>query len=377
MTFLRMIAQFALLATLWLASSAMAESRLIGVAMDAKGSETLLRLRFDGEMPDPQPRFIDKRRIILDFATMDELLEGTEGVAGQEVLPGQGIIRQVRYARRGETGLRLVLDLGSDATVSGEKVEGDTYHMVVTGIGELTMAKDLIPVPRLKPTYTPPRKPVIVIDPGHGGYDPGAIGGLGTHEKDITFSAAKMLAKRLNNTGRYEVVLTRDTDVYIAHEERLKTARLAGADLFISLHADSTANAKAAGASVYTLADRAVGRSRRIVQSQNWIMDVDLGEQTNEVGDILVDLAQRKTASQSDEFADILLPKLQTRSKLVRNSHRRAGYFVLLAPDVPAVLLEMGFLSNPGDEKNLINEAHRDGLMTSVVEAIDSYFGNE
>ena len=364
------------------ASQAAAESRLVGVAMDTTGAETLLRLRFDAAPELPQPRFIDKRRIVLDFASLDEALPGRPGTAGQEILPGEGIIRQLRYARRGDTGLRLVLDLGSDATVSGTKLEGDTYHMVVTGIGASAVApttatfEDGIPVPRLKPAHTPPRKPVIVVDAGHGGYDPGALGSKGTLEKDLTFSAANLLKKRLENTGRYDVVLTRDKDVYIAHEERLKTARLAGADLFISIHADSAGNSLARGASVYTLADRAVNRSRRLVESQNWIMDVDLGQQSDAVGDILVDLAQRKTASQSDQFADILIEKLGKRSPLVRNSHRRAGYFVLLAPDVPAVLLEMGFLSNTDDEANLRREKHRDALMRSTVEAIDAYFAD-
>ena len=359
-----------MLAMLW--AHTVCATELVGLAMDGTGEETLLRLRFDGDMPAPDPRFIDKRRIILDFETMDEALPGVSGADGQEVLPGEGVIRQVRYARRGEEGLRLVLDLASDATVSGTKVEGDTYHMVVTAIGE---GADGIPVPRLKPGFKPARKPVVVIDPGHGGHDPGAVGKAGTYEKNVTFDAAQRLAKKLENTGRYKVILTRDEDVYVAHEERLKTARLAGADLFISIHADSTSSPVAAGASVYTLADRAMNRSKRLLASQNWIMDVDLGAQSDAVGDILVDLAQRKTHSQSAEFADMLLPRLAKRTKLIRNSHRRAGYFVLLAPDVPAVLLEMGFLSNPGDEKNLKNAKHRDALMQSVVEGIDAYFG--
>jgi len=345
---------------------------LTGIDIDGSAAETRLLLRFDGAVEAPQPRFIDKRRIIVDFADMAESVSGTAGISGQEILPGQGVVRQVRYAKRGEAGLRVVLDLAADSTLSGARMEGDTFTMVVTGIGEGDMTG--IPVPRLKPGIKPRRIPVIVIDPGHGGHDPGAIGVAKTREKTLTFAASKTLAKMLRATNRYKVVMTRDTDVYIAHEERLKIARLAGADLFISIHADSTANTEAQGASVYTLADRAMNRSRRLVQFQNWIMDVDLGEQSTEVGDILVDLAQRNTATQSDRFADILLPKLSKRSRLVRNSHRRAGYFVLLAPDVPAVLLEMGFLSNPTDEANLLSANHREDLMEAVVDSIDAYF---
>lgn len=232
-----------------------------------------------------------------------------------------------------------------------------------------------IPYPALKPANEPKiaAKPVIVIDPGHGGRDPGAIGQKGTLEKTITTKAANELAARLRKSGRYKVVITRTTDSYVDHDARLRKARTSQADLFISIHADSVGNKNTRGASVYTLADRAKGRSKRIVNNQNWILDVDLSEQSDPVGDILVDLAQRKTESQSDAFAEILLEELQGQTKLVGNSHRRAGYYVLLAPDVPAVLLELGFLSNAQDEKLLLNKKHRTKILASVERAIDTY----
>lgn len=240
--------------------------------------------------------------------------------------------------------------------------------------------KDSIPYPIPAPHLNGKikRKPVIFIDAGHGGRDPGAIGVRGTHEKVITAKASATLKVMLEATGRYTVVLTRPKDTYIEHEARLRLAREGGADLFISVHADSAGNKQARGASVYTLADRAKNRSKRLVNnSQNWIMDVDLSTQSDPVGDILVDLAQRKTESQSEQFADILIAELEKSTKLVGNSHRRAGYFVLLAPDVPAVLLELGFLSNAEDEKLLNKESHRNKIMQSVVRAIDAYFGEE
>jgi len=222
------------------------------------------------------------------------------------------------------------------------------------------------------------RKPVIYIDAGHGGRDPGAIGTKGTYEKIITTKASASLKTLLEKTGRYDVRLTRTRDVYVEHDLRLRLAREGGADLFISIHADSAGSKNARGASVYTLADRAKGRSKRLVSnSQNWIMDVDLTKQSDPVGDILVDLAQRKTESQSEQFANILLSELTDSTRLIGNSHRRAGYFVLLAPDVPAVLLEMGFLSNSQDENLLLSSAHRDKMMRSVVNSIDRYFAEE
>lgn len=239
-----------------------------------------------------------------------------------------------------------------------------------------------VPYPQVKPRVTiqiakAKRRPVIVIDPGHGGRDPGAIGTRKTREKDITYKASLQLRAELLKSGRYEVILTRDDDRYIEHAERLRIARAGGADLFISVHADSTSSKSARGASVYTLADRAKKRSKKIVSTQNWIMDVDLQKQSNSVGDILVDLAQRKTATQSDHFADILLRELKSTTRLIGNSHRKAGYFVLLAPDVPAVLLELGFLSNPQDEKLLNSTAHRTKIIKSVRKAIDQYFDEE
>jgi N-acetylmuramoyl-L-alanine amidase len=217
-------------------------------------------------------------------------------------------------------------------------------------------------------------KPLIVIDPGHGGRDPGAVGRNGLLEKTVTTSAANKLKSLLEATGRYDVLLTRSGDSFVDHDDRVRIAREQQADLFISIHADSTGSASTRGASVYTLADRARNRSRRIVNGQNWIMDVDLAEQSDSVGDILVDLAQRSTESQSEAFADILLENLEGKTVLVGNSHRRAGYYVLLAPDVPAVLLELGFLSNVEDEELLKTNSHRTKLMKSVRRSVDQYF---
>ncbi|MGB6318658.1 MAG: N-acetylmuramoyl-L-alanine amidase [Litorimonas sp.] len=235
--------------------------------------------------------------------------------------------------------------------------------------------KDAVPYPRLKPSPAAVADlPLIVIDPGHGGRDPGAIGQNGLYEKTVTTAAAKELSRLLLATGRYDVHLTRSGDTFVEHDDRVRIAREKQADLFISIHADSTSSRSTRGASVYTLADRARNRSRRIVNNQNWIMDVDLAEQSDSVGDILVDLAQRSTETQSEAFADILLDNLEGQTRLVNNSHRRAGYYVLLAPDVPAVLLELGFLSNAQDEKLLKTKAHRDKLMRAVRRSVDEYF---
>ena len=237
-------------------------------------------------------------------------------------------------------------------------------------------ADNVIPFPSLKPRHRSSnfKKRVIVIDPGHGGRDPGAIGAKKVREEYVTLKAALELRKQLLKTGKYKVVLTRSKDTYVDLEKRLLIARKARADLFISLHADSLSKRSIRGASVYTLADRAQKRGQNITQTQNWILDVDLAAHSDPVANILVDLAQRSTLSKSDEFADILIPNLKKQTVLLGNTHRQGNIYVLLAPDVPAVLLEMGFISNKKDEALLNSAKHRKKLMKTVTKSINSYF---
>lgn len=297
-------------------------------------------------------------------------------------------IRGIRAANQTPNDIRFVIDLKSGSKFLGKTINQSTISIEISGDFSITkpamiaastqsgpVATGNIPIPRIKPA--PPQKPIIVIDAGHGGHDPGALGGSGLQEKSVTLKAAKELQSQLNATGRYKVVLSRADDRYVEHEDRLRVARVNKADLFISIHADATAGKTARGASVYTLADRAKNRSKGIVNSQNWIMDVNLSEQNSDVGNILVDLAQRNTSSKSTHFADILISNLGGTTTLIRNTHRRAGYYVLLAPDVPAVLLELGFISNPEDEKLLKSSAHRRKVMLSVTRAINQYFDGQ
>lgn len=215
-------------------------------------------------------------------------------------------------------------------------------------------------------------KKVIVIDAGHGGHDPGALGGR-SHEKDVTLAAAKVLRSRLERTGRFKVIMTRDSDVYIPLEQRVKVARGSNADLFISLHADSGGDPKVRGATVYTLSDHGVDRTAKSVFSGGFI-NVQLPGKDLSVKQILLDLTQRTTRNRSGAFAETLLEKISAKTPLLRRSHRDAGYMVLLAPDVPAVLLEMGFITSPEDEANLTNPERREVLMDAVGSAIESYF---
>jgi len=231
---------------------------------------------------------------------------------------------------------------------------------------------------KLRPQIVPAKttaltlKKVIVIDAGHGGHDPGAKGQQG-YEKDINLAAARALKVRLERSGRYRVVLTRESDVYVPLESRVRIAQRAGADLFLSLHSDSGPEPSLRGASVYTLSDKATGRSARFVSGDDWFMKASLTGDRG-VSDILLDLTQRATRNRSAGFAQMLVGRIEGKAALLRKSQRDAGFMVLLAPDVPAVLLEMGFISNSEDEAFLRDAGHRNRLMNAVGDAIDDYF---
>lgn len=235
---------------------------------------------------------------------------------------------------------------------------------------------------RLAPRKPEPKhrdkKHVVVLDPGHGGADPGTIGISGIYEKHLTLSMARELKKRLERTGRFKVLLTRDRDIFIRLRDRVQMARDAKAELFISIHANSVRNKKIKGSAVYTLSEKASdSEAQELAEKENkadLIAGVDLTYETPEVTSILIDLAQRESMNQSARFAATLVKELRRITKVLRNSHRFAGFAVLKAPDVPSVLFEMGFLSNLSDERALRSRKYRARLAATVVRSAEAYF---
>ena len=223
-------------------------------------------------------------------------------------------------------------------------------------------------------------KKIIVLDPGHGGKDPGAIGYSGMYEKNITLAMGKELKKMLEDTGRYKVYLTRSTDIFIPLRDRVKISRKHKADLFISLHADSTKNRSAKGLSVYTLSEKASDKEAEALAERENKADVidglNLVEHSKEVSDILINLAQRETMNRSSEFATFMVQEMRSAAKLVNDTHRFAGFAVLKAPDVPSVLLEMGYLSNRTEERLLKQQSYRRKLAKATTRAVNRYFDN-
>ncbi|WP_340693877.1 N-acetylmuramoyl-L-alanine amidase [Hyphomonas sp.] len=217
---------------------------------------------------------------------------------------------------------------------------------------------------------------VIVVDAGHGGKDPGTQSARGLLERDVTLKAALYLKELLEKDPRYTVRLTRDNDRFIELEDRVTLARKWGADLFISLHADAAGSPDVAGASVYTISERGERRIDREADKNDWKIPIETGG-SKVVGSILEDLVKRETKSHSAAFAEDLLPELADAGPVLRGTHRNAGFYVLLAPDVPAVLLEMGFLTNSEDARRLQSTSGRAKSMEAVKRGIDKFFDRQ
>ena len=298
---------------------------------------------------------------------------------------GQGLVRRWSVEESGRSA-KVTVELAQDAVVRRRFLlpPGDgvaNYRYVI----DLKSAKDVPAVRMAKATATPkvsvtkasaPRKRIVVIDAGHGGKDPGARGAE-SREKDITLASARALKTRLEKSGRYKVVMTRDSDVFVPLETRVKVARKADADLFISLHADAGPDSSTRGLSVYTLSEQGQDRAGRVMGKEDWLMNASYAGNNRTVSQILLDLTQRATKNRSAQFAEMLLERVDDETPLLRRSHRDAGFVVLLAPDVPAVLLEMGFITSPEDEKTLASAEGRRRLMDAVGDSIDAYFAEQ
>ena len=224
------------------------------------------------------------------------------------------------------------------------------------------------------------QKKIVVIDPGHGGIDSGTVGVDGTMEKNVVLAEGLKLRKALQQAG-YTVFMTRETDIFIPLPERVNISRAHGADLFISLHADSNPDASVNGASIYTLSasgsdKEAVALARKENQS-DIIAGVDLSGENSPVASILVALAQRDTMNRSSRFAEMAVSELSRATDILpREPHRSAGFAVLKAPDVPAVLIELGYLSNSHDDGQMTTERWRDAVASAIAGAVDRNFAS-
>ncbi len=312
----------------------------------------------------------------------------------------EGVIANYRFGLFRPGNSRVVIDvtrpfaISRHALLDGAKGKGSRFFIDIKPIAESEFevaratvlsrdwrepAKDeAAPSNGLSSKTRGDGKKVIVIDPGHGGVDPGAIGPRGTFESHVTLSTARSVKQKLEATGRYAVRLTRERDIYIPLRDRFEKAETYGAELFISLHADTIKNPKVRGASVYTLSERASDKEAEALATKenrsDIIAGVDLTQQSDTVASVLISLRQRHTKDESAHFAGFMVENLGKSIRLLRNTHRFAGFAVLKSPDVPSVLVELGYLSNRADEKMLKTKAFRNSVGEAILRAVDVYF---
>jgi len=335
----------------------------------------------------------DPYRIIVDTP------EVRFGLAEDEGIEGRGLFTAFRYGQISPGKSRIVLDLAGPVQVEQtfvlEPADGQPARLVIEVVGTTREAflevergyrqartledsarrdRAFVPAPALDSG-----KFNIVLDPGHGGIDAGARGVSGTIEKEITLEFAEILSERLKATGRYNTFFTRTDDRFVALGDRVEIARTHGADLFVSIHANSFRGRSIRGTIVYTLSDGASDEfASEIAASENQadaLAGLDIAaENSGEVLDILFDLTRRETRNFEMVFAQNLVNELKQTTGMFKVPHQKAGFKVLTAHDFPSAMIELGFVSNPEDEKLLLSEEWRQKMAASVVRAVDLYF---
>lgn len=363
------------------------------VEFAADAENTIVTMKFDGK-PDYQVFFMDRPdRLIVELVGADFRYEEPQ----QDALPG--LLTASRHGRINNNRSRMVLSLTSPATVldkalvKSDDSDRHTLQLILTEIerGQFTekIAKQtallgtsgetVVKGDRVRPPTAKPGQFTVVIDPGHGGIDGGATGFRSkVLEKDIVLKMGLLLGELIERSGPFHVLYTRTEDVFVSLRERQRFARRSNADLMISLHADSLRQRFVRGLTVYTLSENASDSlSRELAESEN-LSDVVAGlaapDARDEVTDILADLTMRETTRFSRSFANRLVADLRNRVKLINNPHRSASFMVLKNAEVPAVLVEMGYLSNAEDEDLLTDPDWQEDLVAILAEAVKGYF---
>ncbi|MEG8018213.1 N-acetylmuramoyl-L-alanine amidase [Sphingomonas sp. LR55] len=357
-------------------------------------------IRFDEAVGDAASRVLTgPRQIAVDVSG---------ATPGREVA-ARGLVTGVTQMRSGRSGMRMVFDLAEPAIVTDGGFDSDGRELTLAlrtvdydqfaeagiagplnffpfnfGAASRPKYKVSVPVPPKARGMKLPRvqgddtRPLVVIDAGHGGVDPGAIGPNGLREKDVTLKVAKAIRDELLASGRVRVALTRNDDRYLILRERYGVARRLKGDLFISIHCDSTGSENATGATAYTLSEVASDKeAARLAARENKadvISGVNLGEAPADVSSILIDLTQRETMNASATFARLLGREARPLMPLKANFHRMASLMVLKAPDMPSILFETGYISNPQDAAFLDSEEGRHRIAESVTRAVEVHF---
>jgi N-acetylmuramoyl-L-alanine amidase len=333
----------------------------------------------------------DPYRVVVDLPQVTFQLKPKAGDSGR------GLIKAFRYGLVMLGGSRIVIDLKKPVRIDKafilDAAEGQPARLIIdlTAVDRETFLRTIAQENRLAPTAQQKKndpenknagdpRPLIVLDPGHGGIDNGTHAASGENEKAMVLDFALLLRDKIEKVGRYRVVMTRTDDVFIPLADRVKLARQRQASLFISIHADALGrgDGDAQGATIYTLSETASdSEAARLAEAENKadvIAGVDLSSESGDVADILIDLAQRETKTFSAHFARNLVGEIKTVARMHKNPLKSAGFRVLRAADVPSVLLELGYVSNRDDLKQLKSEVWRSRTADAIVGAVDIYF---
>lgn len=376
---------------------AVAADDVVPIVYDARivGDEN--RTRFVADLTDTAEANVftlaDPYRVVVDMSEVGFRLPEDAGIEGR------GLFGAFRFGLISTGKSRIVLDVAAPVRVDRsfvvEPADGQPARLVVDVVP--TSREAFLETNRLyreslgvegaakrdraliAPDDHANQRPTVVLDPGHGGIDTGAKGRLGTIEKNVTLAFSKVLAEKLEESGRYNVLFTRTDDSFVALGDRVALARQHKADLFVSIHANSFRGRSIRGAIIYTVSDGASDKmAAEIAESENQadvLAGLDIAEEdSDEVMDILLDLTRRETRNFGTVFARNLVKELKTSTKMFKVPHQQAGFKVLEAPDVPSAMIELGFLSNSEDEKLLISDDWRDKTANSVAGAIDNFF---
>ncbi|MGY2806078.1 N-acetylmuramoyl-L-alanine amidase [Bradyrhizobium sp. USDA 4506] len=369
------------------------------LAGDAKQSRFILDL--DRKIEFRAFPLADPYRVVVDIPQVDFQLAAGTGSAGR------GLVKAFRYGLVMPGGSRIVFDLTGPVKIANSYVldaaNGQPPRLVLDfeEVDRTSFVQSLAPASRpeskpaisesttatipavtsaaLPPVAVTDARPLIVIDPGHGGIDNGTQSGDQT-EKNLVLGFGLALRDRIEKSGKYRVVMTRSDDTFIPLNDRVKIARSQSAALFVSIHADALPRREgdAQGATIYTVSDKASdAEAERLAEAENKadaIAGVNLTDEPTEVADILIDLAQRETKTFSNRFARLLMDEMKTTVRMHKHPLKSAGFRVLKAPDVPSVLVEIGYVSNKGDLEHLVSESWRNKAVGSMVQAIDTFF---
>jgi N-acetylmuramoyl-L-alanine amidase len=375
-----------------------------GLAAPAESPVVATDMRIGGD--DKQTRFVvdlnrkidlavftlaDPYRVVVDLPQTTFTLPAK---AGEQA---RGLVKAFRYGLIMQGGSRIVLDTKGPVRLEKafvlDAAEGQPARLVLdlTATDRASFMRNIVLENRpahsasIKTSETPPKidndpRPLIVLDPGHGGIDTGTKGSGGELEKDVVLAFAQTLREKLESSGKYRVAMTRSDDTFIPLAERVRFARSRSAGLFISVHADALPRreGQAEGATVYTLSENASdAEAARLAEAENKadvIAGVDLTTEPDDVANILVDLAQRETKTFSMQFARTVVGELKTAARLHKQPLKSAGFKVLLAPDVPSVLVELGYMSTKDDLKQLTSASWRARTAQALAQAVDSFF---